>query len=79
MDLVSEGVLSRPSACHGPCTFPSSWLLQGVHRSPMNREHFNKCFVSAVVHPFCLRGFEFPGNPFTGNSLVCTFSGDLDG
>lgn len=24
MDLVLEGVLSHPSACHGPCIFPRS-------------------------------------------------------
>lgn len=72
MDLVPEGVLSHPSACHGPCIFPSSFLLQEVHCSPVNTEHFNKHPFSAVVYPFCLRGFEFPANPSTGNSLFWT-------
>lgn len=46
---------------------------------PVNTEHFNKCHLSEVVHPFSLRGFEFPANPSTRSSLVCTFSGGLDG
>lgn len=73
-----KGVLSHPSACHGPCIFPSSQLLEIMHCSRENTERFNRRYFSAVVHPFCLGGFEFPANPSTGNSLFCTFSGDLE-
>lgn len=46
---------------------------------PVNTEHFNKCHLLEMVHPFSLRGFEFPANPSTRSSSVCTFSGGLDG
>lgn len=70
MDLVFEGVLSHPGACHGPLYIPQLFFI--VRRALQSCEHrmFQQTLFLSCDFPI-FREFEFPANLSTGNSLFC--------